>query len=105
MTKTDRLERKLDEVKKLLIEEKPPEKFGKKDFFYSFFGALVVGLTFMFKGLLIQSGINLAWSNVAMIVIVTLIILTIEIYLIGYSRVPPCWCVRWLSVCGLGNFA
>ena len=87
MTNAERLERKVDEVKKLLIEEKPPEKFGKKDFVYSFFGALVVGLTFMFKGLLIQSGINLSWRNVAMIVIVTLFILTMEIYLIGYSRV------------------
>ena len=87
MAKIDNIEKEVKQIKKILIEERPPEKFGRKDFVYSFFGALVVGLTFMFKGLLIQSGLNLSWTNVILIVLITIIILTVEIYFIGYARV------------------
>ena len=76
------------QIKNLLATQKPPEPFGAKDFIYSFFGALVVGLTFMFKGLLIETGLNLKWLNVILIVIATLIILSVEIYFVGYSKVP-----------------
>jgi uncharacterized membrane protein len=83
----DRIEKDLKEVKEMIAEEIPPEHFGAKDVIYSFLGALVIGLTFMFKGLLIQAGINLRWENVILIVLTTLLILTFEIYFIGYSRV------------------
>ena len=83
----DRIEKDVLDIKKIVTEEFPPEHFGAKDIVYSFFGALVIGLTFMFKGLLIQAGMNLRWENVVLIVLTTLLILTFEIYFIGYSRV------------------
>ena len=78
-----------DEVDKLCekIIEKPIKPFSGKDIVHALFGALVIGLTFVFKGLLIEVGLNLPWQNIVIIIITTLLILTCEIYFIGYSRV------------------
>jgi len=67
--------------------EKRIERFSKKDITNALFGALTIGLTFVFKGLLIQVGKDLPWANVIMIITMTLFILTTEIYFVGYSRV------------------
>lgn len=67
--------------------EKKIDHFSKKDITNAIFGALIIGLTFVFKGLLIDVGMHLPWANVVMIITVTLFILTSEIYYIGYSRV------------------
>lgn len=92
----DIAEKELEEVEEIkheleLITEKLVEKkldrFSKKDITNALFGALTVGLTFCFKGLLIEVGMSLPWSNVIMIITMTLFILTTEIYFIGYSHV------------------
>ena len=69
------------------ILEKRPAHFSNRDIINVIFGASTIGLTFMFKGLLIDIGVNLPWDRIIIIVISTLIFLTIEIYFIGYSRV------------------
>ena len=82
-----KIEKNLIEVKEMIAEKRPPEHFGAQDIIYSFFGALIVGLTFVLKGLLIQAGTTLRWENVILIVLTTLLILTFEIYFVGYRRV------------------
>jgi len=69
------------------ILEKRPSHFNFRDVMNAFFGALLVGLTFVFKGSLLTITFNLAWVNIVLIVIFTLVILFIQIYYIGYSRV------------------
>jgi len=90
---TIQLEQEISEVKRELrsiknrLVEKVPEHFSKQDAVNGFFGALFLGLTFLFKGSLIQVGLNIAWDNVVIIVTSTLFILSTQIYFIGYKRV------------------
>ena len=69
------------------VVEKIPEHFSKQDAVNAFFGALFLGLTFLFKGLLLEVGVNLTWDNIIVIVTSTLFILSTQIYFIGYKRV------------------
>jgi uncharacterized membrane protein len=86
MTKIDDIKKGVDELKeRLLIAE--PEHFGKEDIIYAFFGALLLGLTFAVKGLLIKVSQALSNTNIVLIIASTLLILTAEIYFIGYNRV------------------
>ncbi|MBW2996667.1 DUF2391 family protein [Candidatus Woesearchaeota archaeon] len=86
MAKIDDIKKGVDELReRLLIAE--PEDFSIKDLVYAFFGALLLGLTFAVKGLLIRVSQALTNIHVILIVISTLLILTAEIYFIGYSRV------------------
>ena len=54
----------------------------------AFFGSLLVGLTFMFKGNLIKTAMLLQPVHIILILVSTVFILFCEIYFIGYSRVP-----------------
>ncbi|MEA3429893.1 MAG: DUF2391 family protein [Nanoarchaeota archaeon] len=86
MKKIDKLAKDIELIKKEILP-KEPEHFNVKDIIHAFFGALVVGLTFMFKGLLLESSLRLSWTNIVVIIITTVVIITLEIYFIGYSRV------------------
>ena len=66
---------------------KEPEHFGKKDLTRAFFGSIFVGLSFALNGLLFEVSQKLSKANLLAIIFVTLTILTIEIYFIGYQRV------------------
>jgi len=86
MSKIDEIKKELDELKKgLLIVE--PAHFSKRDLIDAFFGALFLGVTFAIKGLLIQVSLALDNLHLVLIVISTLLLLTAEIYFIGYNRV------------------
>ncbi|MEM3127357.1 MAG: DUF2391 family protein [Candidatus Woesearchaeota archaeon] len=74
-------------IKKRILGEEAPEHFGRKDIVRSFFGAMLFGLTFVFKGLLFQISKNLQEFHIFLIILTTIIVLTLEIYFIGYSRV------------------
>ena len=76
---------KQDIKERLQIEE--PARFSKRDIVDAFFGALFLGVTFSVKGLLIDISLALKSINMIMIPLFTLVILTAEIYYIGYSRV------------------
>jgi uncharacterized membrane protein len=80
------LKDEVNEIKKKLIE-RVPEHYSKRDAINAFFGALLVGLPFLFGGLILQIGLSLPWGNVAIIVTSTIFILTTQIYFIGYKRV------------------
>lgn len=82
----DNIDKQVFELKEKLLEKRP-EHFGKRDIVNAFFGALLVGITFVFKGNLIDIGIRMSLYHVIAIVIGTIFILTAQIYFIGYSRV------------------
>ncbi len=73
-------------IKAHLIE-KVPDHFSKKHLIGAFFGAMLLGLTFMFKGLLYQISLSLTTFRLVLIVVATIIALSAEIYFIGYARV------------------
>ena len=86
MAKIDEIKKGVDELRtRLLIQE--PEDFSARDFVRAFFGALFLGVTFAVKGLLIQVSSALDQTHLILIVISTLLLLTAEIYFIGYRRV------------------
>ncbi len=84
----------IDELRqevKLLREKlvnKTPEHFSKRNVLSIFSGALFFGLTFMFKGLLVDIAINMPLGNVLLVIASTIMILMGQIYFIGYERVP-----------------
>jgi uncharacterized membrane protein len=86
MNKLDKIQKDIEELKSgLLINE--PAILSKRDLVDSFFGALFLGVTFTIKGLLIRVSQGLTGLNIILIIVSTLLILTAEIYFIGYSRV------------------
>jgi len=69
------------------IVEKIPAHFSVKHIVSAFLGALLMGLTFIFKGLLLQVASALSRTHVITIIISTVVLLTAEIYFVGYERV------------------
>ncbi len=69
------------------LYEKRPSHFHFRDIINSFVGSLILGLTFVFKGSLIELSLTLTKVNISFIILVTAIILTFQIYFMGYSRV------------------
>jgi len=67
--------------------EKIPAHFSIKHIVSAFMGALLMGLTFVFKGLLLQVASALNKSHVLAIIVSTIFLLTAEIYFVGYGRV------------------
>lgn len=82
----NRLVRDVGLIKAHLLPHAPP-KFSGKDLVKSFFGSLLVGLTFTFKGLLFEISFSLQTRHLVYIILATIIILTAEIYFIAYSKV------------------
>ncbi len=82
------LQTDVNEIKKILLREAPPELFSFKDVARSFFGALFLGFAMLSK-LLVELAPNLKNNHVLLIIIFTIIILTMEIYFIGYARLTP----------------
>jgi uncharacterized membrane protein len=70
---------------KLIIQT--PEHFSKRNILSIFSGALFFGLTFMFKGLLVEIALILPTANILLIVASTIMILMGQIYFIGYNKV------------------
>jgi len=68
--------------------EKRPSHFRKRDVINAFFGSLLFGLTFMFKGLLFDISLKLSITHLFFIILSTVVLLSVEIYYIAYSRVP-----------------
>lgn len=90
LSKEEKEIRKIEQDMELLRQrliEKVPDHFNKKDLVNEFFGALIIGLTFIFKGALIRTVEVIGSSRLFLIIIATFAILMAEIYFIGYSRV------------------
>jgi len=69
------------------LVEKQPTRFKIRDLVYDFFASLIVGLTLTFKGNLAGLVAPLHLGHIAAIIGSTLIILTGEIYFVGYMRI------------------
>ncbi|MGM5482974.1 MAG: DUF2391 family protein [Nanobdellota archaeon] len=95
-----KIEREIDEEKRELelleksvyriresLLEKVPQKFSRRDIVNAFFGSLILGLTFVLKGGIIDAALNLTTLHLIILPIATLLILTTEIYFISYCRV------------------
>ena len=63
------------------------EHFSSKDIIISFFGAFLVAAGFIFKGNLLFISQKLDILHMSLIVIATMLVLSAEIYFIGYSKV------------------
>jgi len=75
------------ELMRLKLIERVPDHFNKKDLAYEFFGAILIGLTFIFKGALIKTVGVLDVTRIMLILVFTFLILIAQIYFIGYVRV------------------
>ncbi len=81
-----KIERDIEFLREKLLE-KHPSHFSNRDIINTFFGSLIIGLTFIMKGAVVATAKQLSRQHLLLIVISTIAILTCEIYWIGYSRV------------------
>ena len=75
------------EILRLKLIERVPDHFGSRDLIDAFFGSLLIGITFIFKGALIKTVGAMGTGRIMLTIFVTLMILVSQIYFIGYSRV------------------
>ncbi|MCX6708595.1 MAG: DUF2391 family protein [Candidatus Woesearchaeota archaeon] len=87
MAKIDQIAQDTKVLRERLVE-KIPGHFDVKHVIAAFFGALFFGFTFVLKGLLIEVGLTLSSMDLVLITMATWLILTAEIYFVGYARVP-----------------
>ena len=83
---TKKIEADLNLLKEQLLEMKP-ERFSARDIVRAFFGALFIGVTFVFSGRLFDVVKLMDMTQMIFVVIATIIILIAEIYFIGWSRI------------------
>jgi uncharacterized membrane protein len=83
---TDLIKDDVERVKDKLIDH-TPEHFSKQDFVRASIGALFLGFGVLFSGNLVNLAMNLPVAHLFIIIFGTILILTLEIYIIGYSRV------------------
>jgi len=67
--------------------KREPHHFTYADFGKALFGSFVVGLTFLFKGGLMDYASTMDKFNVVLILVITGVLLTIEIYALSYKFV------------------
>ncbi len=87
MASLERIEQEVHLIKERLVE-KIPGHFDMRHVVAAFFGALFFGFTFVLKGLLLQVGLSLGMFHIIIISLTTWLILTAEIYFVGYARIP-----------------
>jgi uncharacterized membrane protein len=81
-----KIQDELNTIKRII--EKKPERFAfQKEVGRAFFGALLVGVIFIFKGALFTIAQNINWSHIILMILSTILILVLGIYFIGYLRV------------------
>jgi uncharacterized membrane protein len=66
---------------------RPPHHFSVHDFLNAVFGSFFVALTFLFKGGMTSIALNMPVANMIALVIFTFVIITFEIYMLGYRYV------------------
>lgn len=74
-------------IKHHLFGKLPPEHFGPGDLVKAFIGAIVVGLDFIFKSAVLNAAERLSNLHLVYVVVFTVLMLSAEIYFIGYTRV------------------
>ncbi len=79
--------KELRDIKRLLLRKNPPEHFSSKQILTACIAALVLGLSFIFNSTLLQASMLLTETQLALIILSTIVVLTFEIYVVGYARV------------------
>ena len=87
MAKIDQVAEHVKILRERLVE-KVPGHFGIKHIITAFFGALFFGFSFMLSSLLFQVSLALTHQDLMLITVATWLILSAEIYFVGYTRVP-----------------
>lgn len=88
-----REEKEVLEIKEMLasvkakVLDKEPSYFSRRDIVNTFFGSLLIGLTFILKGSVNRVASGLDIIHLELIILSTFLILIAEIYFVGYSRV------------------
>ncbi len=108
------LEEKITKLHEQIIE-KSPSHFTIRDTIYAFFSSFLFGITFIFKGLLVDISLRLEEFHLAMIIMATVAIVSMEIYFVGYKRVPfeerkqrkfnQFWAKRFVMIYGVSLLA
>lgn len=86
-------EKDLLEIKDLVtrmkqkVVDKEPSHFSSKDILKIFFGSLTVGFAFIFSSALVKTALALDVKHLEFIILTTLILLSIQIYLVWHTRV------------------
>jgi len=83
---TDLIKNDVERIKDKLIDH-TPEHFSRQDFIRASIGALFLGFSVLFSGNLVNLSSKIPVAHLFIIVLGTILILTLEIYIIGYSRV------------------
>lgn len=72
---------------KNILTTKIPSHFSWEHLAASFIGALIMGQTFVLKGLVYDVSYKLTGFHIIAILLATFFVLTVEVYYIGYRRV------------------
>jgi uncharacterized membrane protein len=81
----DDIKKSLDNIHKNM--DKTPDHFSKKDILRAFLGSLFLAFNVSFSGNIVNISRNLPTFNIFLVIVFTIVILTSEIYFIGYNRV------------------
>lgn len=80
------IEAEIHQIRERLLD-RIPEHFSKREMINAFFGSLTIGITFILKGATVRTAVGLDVFHTELVIAATLLILFVEIYFIGYSRV------------------
>jgi uncharacterized membrane protein len=83
---TDLIKDDVERIRDKLIDH-TPEHFSKLDFIRASIGALFLGFSVLFSGNIVNLAVKIPVPHLFIIIFGTILILTLEIYIIGYSRV------------------
>ncbi len=83
---TEVIKNDVERIKDKLVDH-TPEHFSRQDFIRASIGALFLGFSVLFSGNLVNLVTTLPVAHLYVIVLGTIFLLTLEIYIIGYSRI------------------
>ena len=83
--KIDDIDYNIKLMKSKLLE-KVPSQFSISNIIDAFFGALLIGMTFVLKGALVRTALNLTKWHLIAIVIFTISIIFVQVYFLTYRR-------------------
>lgn len=83
-----------------------PHHFSKEDFMRAMFGSFIIGMTFLFKGSMLEFATKMSMKNIVYVIILTCLIVSMVIYLLRYRYVQhkeerplyEFWAKRFFSI-------
>lgn len=82
----EEIKKDVKKIETVLLDRTPPH-FSAKDIVNAFFGALIIGLTFILKGAVVATAINLTPTHIFAILMSTVLTLIAETYFISWTKV------------------